>query len=357
VDGTNIVSGSRVADGLQTVTLTYRDALGNAAASVASFNVLVDTTAPVIHVPADVIDARAEGLEGAIVEFDVSAIDVADPSPAVMATPPSGSTFPLGTSSVRVLATDSLGNRSEASFRVVVRLVDPLHADVQVAGRSVPAAGSDPRIPRGAVWAGFGVPCLSDVGHVAYVGRWTSSEGPGAGVFVGDTLVVAGGEAVPSLPGATFRAFKDPLVNEHGGIAAITGNGVTRANDTVVLSTLRGGSLEILAREGGPAAGTDSVYKRFTSVSVQEEEVAWLGTLARSVTFPSVNASSDTGLWSSGSTGTTLRVRKGQTVGTQTIRSFSAFQTIAGSAANGRTHVGAGAFSIPVVYAEGGSDS
>jgi hypothetical protein len=48
-----------------------------------------------------------------------------DPAPVVAAEPPSGSTFPVGKTVVRVTATDAKGNSTECSFEVTVGSSDP----------------------------------------------------------------------------------------------------------------------------------------------------------------------------------------------------------------------------------------
>jgi hypothetical protein len=78
-----------------------------------------DTTPPVLTVPADVT-LQATGPDGAVHTFTASATDDTDPNPTVSCSPPSGSTFPLGTTTVTCTATDAAGNSSSASFKVTV---------------------------------------------------------------------------------------------------------------------------------------------------------------------------------------------------------------------------------------------
>jgi probable HAF family extracellular repeat protein len=79
-----------------------------------------DTTPPVLTVPADLtVDATSPA--GAAVTYAVSAADDLDPSPAVTCSPPSGSTFGLGATTVACTATDAAGNDATASFTVFVR--------------------------------------------------------------------------------------------------------------------------------------------------------------------------------------------------------------------------------------------
>jgi hypothetical protein len=68
-----------------------------------------------------VVESAADA-NGAIVDYLalVSATDAVDPAPALSCTPPSGSTFPVGTTSVTCTATDAAGNSATASFDVTV---------------------------------------------------------------------------------------------------------------------------------------------------------------------------------------------------------------------------------------------
>jgi uncharacterized delta-60 repeat protein len=81
---------------------------------------IVDVTPPVVGVPA-VIAADAMGPNGAVVDYQVSATDDQDPSPQVICSPVSGSTFPIGTTTVTCTATDASGNSATATFEIVVK--------------------------------------------------------------------------------------------------------------------------------------------------------------------------------------------------------------------------------------------
>jgi hypothetical protein len=84
---------------------------------VASF--APDTTPPVITPPGD-ITAEATGPEGAVVTFEPTAEHPVDGAVAVSADPPSGSTFPLGETTVNLSATSVAGNTATAHFKVTV---------------------------------------------------------------------------------------------------------------------------------------------------------------------------------------------------------------------------------------------
>ena len=80
-----------------------------------------DATAPVLDVPGDLTVSPVDA-SGAPVTFAVSATDETDPAPQVVCDPMSGSTFPLGSTTVSCTATDAAGNAGTASF--LVRVVD-----------------------------------------------------------------------------------------------------------------------------------------------------------------------------------------------------------------------------------------
>jgi hypothetical protein len=110
-------SGSLFPIGTTTIDCTATDVDGES--SSASFGLTVrDATNPVLSVPGDVT-TEATGPGGASVSFSASATDWS--SVGVSCSPGSGSTFPLGTTTVNCTATDSQGNSSSGSFQVTVR--------------------------------------------------------------------------------------------------------------------------------------------------------------------------------------------------------------------------------------------
>lgn len=84
-----------------------------------------DTTAPSIGDVSD-ITVQTDSTSGAVVTFALPAVtDDFDPEPTVDASPASGSTFPLGSTTVTVTATDAAGNSSDKTFTVTVVLSPP----------------------------------------------------------------------------------------------------------------------------------------------------------------------------------------------------------------------------------------
>jgi hypothetical protein len=111
-------SGSFFPLGNTVVKCTASDAHHNSASD--TFIVHVgDTTPPVLKMPT-VVTAFATSKAGARVNYTVTATDNVDPNPKVVCTPPSGSLFGLGKTTVKCTATDSSGNPSQGTFTVKV---------------------------------------------------------------------------------------------------------------------------------------------------------------------------------------------------------------------------------------------
>lgn len=83
-----------------------------------------DTTAPVVTVPAD-IAVEADSPQGSVVAYTASAVDDVDGPLVPSCSPPSGTTFALGATTVTCSATDAAGNTGSASFTVTVQDTTP----------------------------------------------------------------------------------------------------------------------------------------------------------------------------------------------------------------------------------------
>jgi hypothetical protein len=117
------VPGTLLGIGAHTVTFTATDSQGNTNACTMTITG-IDSTAPSVACPAP-IEAGATGPGGAVVTFSVGVLDNCDGSPTVLITPASGSTFPLGTNTVSVVAYDASGNSNTCSFTVTVTDTNP----------------------------------------------------------------------------------------------------------------------------------------------------------------------------------------------------------------------------------------
>lgn len=117
-------SGSTFALGTTTVNCTATASTGSTSGSF--LVTVVDTTPPTLTLPGP-ITAEATGPNGADVVFTASANDLVDGSRPVTCDHLSGSTFPLGSTTVQCTATDTHNNTAHGSFTVLVRDTTPPH--------------------------------------------------------------------------------------------------------------------------------------------------------------------------------------------------------------------------------------
>src|SRR6185437_5157683 len=110
-------SGSTFPLGDTIVTATAADSQD--ASVTNTLTVRVDTTAPLITVPASITTAAAS-VSGAVITFSVSATDLVDGTITATASPVSGSLFPIGTNTVTVTASDAHNNSATNTFLVTI---------------------------------------------------------------------------------------------------------------------------------------------------------------------------------------------------------------------------------------------
>lgn len=117
------LSGTTFHLGTTQVMCTARDSSNNMA--MIFFNVfVVDTTPPALTLPSD-ITANADANCSATVNYTATATDLVDGNVSVTCTPPSGSSFALGTTTVNCSATDAHNNTANGSFHVTVADTTP----------------------------------------------------------------------------------------------------------------------------------------------------------------------------------------------------------------------------------------
>ncbi len=119
---TGVISGQPGAIGVFPVAVYASNANGTGTATLTL--TIKDTTPPVLTLPADIV-AEATGPNGAAVTFTATAVDDVDGVVPVTLSPASGSTFPLGTTTVTATATDAAGNVATGTFTVTVRDTTP----------------------------------------------------------------------------------------------------------------------------------------------------------------------------------------------------------------------------------------
>ena len=115
-----------------------------------------DVTAPVVTVESKTVEAT--GPDGAVVDYDASAVDNVDGPLTPTCEPPSGSLFPLGATGVECQATDAAGNTGFGTGTITV--VDTTPPDVACAeaenpGGNRPHAGNQQPNPQGQNQDGF----------------------------------------------------------------------------------------------------------------------------------------------------------------------------------------------------------
>lgn len=120
--------------GTTSVIWTTVDGAGNTSNATQTVTV-VDITPPALHGLVNRI-IEATSAAGSAVSFSVTATDIADAAPVAICSSASGSTFPLGTTTVTCVARDSSNNSSSGSFTIRVQDTTPpalaVHADITV---------------------------------------------------------------------------------------------------------------------------------------------------------------------------------------------------------------------------------
>lgn len=167
--------------GTTTVNFSATDGAGNQ--QTASFTVTVtDTTLPVIsNVPADKT-AEATSAAGAVVTYALpTATDIVSGNVAVTPSQASGTTFPIGMTTVTFTAKDGANNTANASFKVTVQdTTPPAFSNVPTNKIVAAASASGSNVT-------FTLPTATDL--VDGVRSVTSSHASGSLFPVGDTTV------------------------------------------------------------------------------------------------------------------------------------------------------------------------
>ena len=112
-------SGSRFPLGTTFVTCTAVDSSSNSAACVFSV-IVIDSEPPVITCPANVTAGTQSGQTSAVVNYPPPNVTDNTGVVTTVCVPASGSSFPLGVTTVTCTATDLAGNKSSCSFIVGV---------------------------------------------------------------------------------------------------------------------------------------------------------------------------------------------------------------------------------------------
>lgn len=133
--------------GSHTITLTADDGRGGTGTSTVLV-IVQDTTPPIFTPPANQT-LEATGPTGAVAVFSATATDLVDGVRPVICSPASGSTFPLGATTVACNSTDLHGNSSNGTFTLTVRDTKP---PVVTPPASITIPATEAGGARGAAW-------------------------------------------------------------------------------------------------------------------------------------------------------------------------------------------------------------
>ncbi len=104
--------------GAHTITWSATDLANNTGTATQTVTI-TDTVAPTLNLPAN-ISQGATSTAGAVVNYTVTANDIAEGVVAASCSPVSGSSFTLGTTTVNCSASDSANNSTAGSFNVTI---------------------------------------------------------------------------------------------------------------------------------------------------------------------------------------------------------------------------------------------
>lgn len=373
----DIASGSPIPDGVYAVTLSYRDLLGNAAASATNANVVIDqgiTQLPVLSAPDEgsriftpvqvSFSLPEKALPGSVrLSFGETVLTLAtgmesagshsfsfDPAnPTTSSHIVSGAPVGDGVYAVTLSYQDHLGNpvasvtSENVSFdsepRELVRTV--LFGE----GEAVPASAG---LPAEAVWRKFGMPAVNAGGDVVFNADWVDATGKGAAVFGVSSstdelrLILKRGAPVPgagteSLPvDAVVAKLRDPIVAANGDVLApvtLAGKGITNANDAALIWLPRSTEVEarVVVREGQELAS--GKVKAITAAEVGSAGVAFTAVL----TGKGINGANDliACVWTP-LDNVVLMGREGQTLEGVPLKRFNTLGTWANAPGHGR---------------------
>lgn len=346
----NVISGAAIPDGYYDVSLTYQDLEGNTAATTTSSNVLIDHAAPVLDVSGVTTTGYTNietlpDLRPSVTVTDISLVSFTQ-------SPAPGVALNTGTLDVTFTATDKVGHVTSQSVTLDIARANPITSSIARRNDPVPGAGvTGSGVPATAKFASFTFPAINDAGQIAFYASWTAVpiKNNGGGIFAGapnsPALIAKIGDPVPGISGATFRSFRDPVINEDGAVAfqasigGITTTGpVTLAdNQVLVTNAFPGGALTVVARTGAASGEADgSLLRSFVDISLQGGELLYTSTLKGGT--PLVVATNDQAAFAVTSTGTRRIVREGQQFGTTTVKAYRLLGAVSGSANQTRAH-------------------
>jgi hypothetical protein len=228
-------SGSTFALGTTTVTCSATDAHANTANG--SFTVTVqDTTAPKLTLSADIV-TTATSSGGAVVTYAATGSDSVDGPVSVSCDKPSGSTFPLGATTVNCSATDAHGNTGKGTFKITVsyswsNFLQPINVDGSSRfklGSTIPV-----KFQLTGISAGVG-----DAIARLYVKKWDNNPDPGVD------------EAISTAAATTGNLFRYDATSQQYIFNLSTKAGYTNADGTAASFAAGTWTLSVVLGDGG----------------------------------------------------------------------------------------------------------
>jgi len=124
IQRSGVPAGNVFPVGTTTISFVATDATGNATTGIQTVTVL-DKTKPVLTPMSAIVRLPDSGSCSAVVTFSPSATDNCS-NVTVVTSPPSGFSFPLGSTTVTCTATDQAGNQTVATFSVTIQNPAPV---------------------------------------------------------------------------------------------------------------------------------------------------------------------------------------------------------------------------------------
>lgn len=248
-----------------------------------------------------------------------------------------------GTYTLSLSYQDAEGHLAASALQtnITIRAAKAVSDTEGAIGDAAAGAGTN-GLPADAVLDSFGVPATDDFGDLAYVAKWSASGGlTGTGLFLNDYCLGVRDGDYPNLTGATYASFTDPVVSA-GKVLTIAGLAGTPTPPSSVVLVYDAGTnpptaIAAVGDIAPNAAGTQPVggdtFASFSTAAIEGDSVAVFAKLSGGT----VTDADDTGLWMLDATHSLrLVLREGQTLGSRTISTITAFLTGAGSGGQGR---------------------
>ena len=365
-------SGAVFPLGSTAVTATAIDAAGNTGSATFTVTV-VDTTAPVITVPAD-LNVAASSASGANVSFSSSASDLVGGSLVTIHDPPSGALFPVGSTTVTARATDAAGNTASRSFTVTVAPWNSAPELAAIGARTIAqgatlaftASASDPDLPAQALSYSLdaGAPAGAAIHPATGAFSWTPATSLPAGVYPLTLRVTDNGSPAKSdfetLAITVTSTLPSPWLSGNLGTVGLAGSATASGGSFTVSGAGAGigGSADACHFVHQSASGDCNVQFRVQSLSSGGAN-AKVGVMIRDSLAPNAMAA---GVWvtpggaiqftrrtsTGGSTAVTSSTGKAAPYWVRLVRSGNNFKAYSSANGSSWTRLGKNNISIPM---------